>query len=417
MIPSVQIDYGLLDHRGLLDSYRTGYADQEHRNEQGLLGAVGNQFAAGDYAGAAGTAMQGGKLDVGMDIRNWDQNRQLQAIEFLSKAAKEAGTPQRWKVYVDLAAKAFGPDMTKGFESFDMRDQSIAELEKARQAVEMRKQLGQEAGLTGPNLTRFSLLNDYDLPKSGTGYDFMNVNGAVVRTNPATGEAEVIPGIGGGHGDAPSGYRWRSDGSLEAIPGGPAIDAPKIPSGYRLKQDSADELEPIPGGPEDPKGKPVDFETVQKLRKERTQLATDFRTVSEGYGRVQAGAGSKTGAGDIAVVYGFMKLLDPTSVVREGEFATAENTSGVPAQVVAWYNRVLSGARLPEETRQQFVEMAGTLFEQKQKEMSALDARFGDIAKAFNIDPSQIIMPLGIDVGAGGSPAPDTTGWNIRRVR
>lgn len=70
---------------------------------------------------------------------------------------------------------------------------------------------------------------------------------------------------------APPGYRFRPDGNLEAIPGGPADkkpvpgkpsapgkqdSGPKPPAGYRFKPDGS--LEAIPGGPADkgPGGKP-----------------------------------------------------------------------------------------------------------------------------------------------------------------
>jgi len=39
-------------------------------------------------------------------------------------------------------------------------------------------------------------------------------------------------------------------------------------------------------------------------------------------------------------------MLDPGSVVRESEFATAQNAAGVPDQVRNMYNKVLSGTRL-----------------------------------------------------------------------
>jgi len=34
-----------------------------------------------------------------------------------------------------------------------------------------------------------------------------------------------------------------------------------------------------------------------------------------------------------------MKILDPGSVVREGEFATAQNSAGIPERIRAKYNR------------------------------------------------------------------------------
>ena len=42
----------------------------------------------------------------------------------------------------------------------------------------------------------------------------------------------------------------------------------------------------------------------------------------------------------MALIFGFMKTQDPTSTVREGEFATAENARGmVGPHVRRMYNR------------------------------------------------------------------------------
>lgn len=65
-----------------------------------------------------------------------------------------------------------------------------------------------------------------------------------------------------------------------------------------------------------------------------------------------------TGASDIALVFNYMKLLDPDSVVREGEFATAESAGGVGEQVWGTYNRLLNGDRLTPEVRQQMIDAA-----------------------------------------------------------
>ena len=51
-----------------------------------------------------------------------------------------------------------------------------------------------------------------------------------------------------------------------------------------------------------------------------------------------------TGAGDAAIVFGYMKMLDPTSVVREGEQATTRNAVGVPEAIRGMYNQRLSAA-------------------------------------------------------------------------
>ena len=57
-----------------------------------------------------------------------------------------------------------------------------------------------------------------------------------------------------------------------------------------------------------------------------------------------------------------MKMLDPGSVVREGEFANAQNSAGVPDRIRSRYNNVLSGERLAENTRQDFIQTAQGLY-------------------------------------------------------
>lgn len=68
-----------------------------------------------------------------------------------------------------------------------------------------------------------------------------------------------------------------------------------------------------------------------------------------------------TGASSIAAIFKFMKANDPTSTVREGEFATAENSGGVPAAIWNFYNKIMTGERIEDKEVQQFVEVAKTL--------------------------------------------------------
>ena len=50
-----------------------------------------------------------------------------------------------------------------------------------------------------------------------------------------------------------------------------------------------------------------------------------------------------------------MKMLDPTSVVREGEFATAQNATGVPERIRNSFNKAMSGERLGQKQRTKFI--------------------------------------------------------------
>ena len=68
-----------------------------------------------------------------------------------------------------------------------------------------------------------------------------------------------------------------------------------------------------------------------------------------------------TGAASIAAVFKFMKANDPGSTVREGEFATAESSSGVPEAVRNFYNKLITGERVDEGTIQSFIDVSQSL--------------------------------------------------------
>jgi hypothetical protein len=58
----------------------------------------------------------------------------------------------------------------------------------------------------------------------------------------------------------------------------------------------------------------------------------DFIQVRDGYERVQTGANLANGQGDLSLLFGYMKMLDPNSVVRETEFSNAESAMGYPSR-------------------------------------------------------------------------------------
>ena len=119
---------------------------------------------------------------------------------------------------------------------------------------------------------------------------------------------------------------------------------------------------------------------------------------------------------DIALIFSFMKTLDPGSTVREGEFATASNAGGVPEQIVNTYNKALNGKFLTDEQRNNFVGTARKNFVGLEKEAKRVAGRFQKLAKDRGI-PEFLVVPEGTfgaesPQQAGGQPAEErkTTG-------
>ena len=90
-------------------------------------------------------------------------------------------------------------------------------------------------------------------------------------------------------------------------------------------------------------------------------------------GELVVSATADTGAGDISFVYQFMKMLDPNSVVREGEFATAETAGGVPEFIWKTYNNLSrgEGRRLSGDTKADFLQIAAKMYVQRLKNYDA----------------------------------------------
>lgn len=99
----------------------------------------------------------------------------------------------------------------------------------------------------------------------------------------------------------------------------------------------------------------------QGITKDVTGLIKDSRMINNTANDLQKLGKIKSGPAAIAIVFKFMKALDPTSVVRESEFATAENSAGVPEGVANFYNKLVSGERLGDAQIEAFIETANEL--------------------------------------------------------
>jgi hypothetical protein len=167
----------------------------------------------------------------------------------------------------------------------------------------------------------------------------------------------------------------------------------QAPSGYRYAPDGAS-LMPIPGGPADRKNNPAPGDMAQAeqaLRKEYIAQIKTPQTVVNSYAQIEQAAQSPSAQNDLALIFSYMRMLDPTSVVREGEFATAQNAAGVPDQIRNAYNRAANGERLNPEQRKGFVASARGIKDQAQQQIDSYREQYSSLANEYNYSPSRII--------------------------
>lgn len=167
----------------------------------------------------------------------------------------------------------------------------------------------------------------------------------------------------------------------------------------------------LPKPPKEPKSPPgTSPKDVDALRKEffSNQIAKDMQNVAVNWGKIQSAAKDPSAAGDIALIYSFMKNQDPGSTVREGEFATAQNAGGVDDRVRAAWNKTLSGERLTAGQRADFLKRSRQAYDAHYSRYRPWADQFTDIAKRRGVNPADVVLDLGF-----GAEAPAAGGGNF----
>jgi hypothetical protein len=135
-----------------------------------------------------------------------------------------------------------------------------------------------------------------------------------------------------------------------------------------------------------------DYKEANKLQDDFRAESKDFKTIANAFRRVQVSIEDPSPAGDLSLIFNYMKILDPNSVVRESEFATAQNTGSVPQRVWSVYNQVLEGTRLSPPQREDFGRKASQLFIKQREGQEALENEFIGLANNRKVPVSDFLV-------------------------
>ena len=116
-----------------------------------------------------------------------------------------------------------------------------------------------------------------------------------------------------------------------------------------------------------------------------------FSEQSQAFGRIVASAENPSPAGDLALIFNFMKVLDPGSTVREGEFANAQNAGSIDDRVRSLYNQIIAGTRLSEDQRGDFVNRAGRLYGNAEQGYLKTENFYRGVAERAGLNPDEVM--------------------------
>jgi len=145
------------------------------------------------------------------------------------------------------------------------------------------------------------------------------------------------------------------------------------------------------------------FDQEEKLRKEFQLRSKVYGELGTTFSNIQSSANAKTGPGDIALITGFMKMLDPGSVVRETEFASARDTAGLYTRLENSLKKAESGQFLQPNQREEFVNLARQYLNSAQKKAGDDKKALGVVVKNYKLNPENVFGPE--ITGGGGSGA------------
>jgi hypothetical protein len=146
------------------------------------------------------------------------------------------------------------------------------------------------------------------------------------------------------------------------------------------------------------------FSNEESLRKDYQKQSEDFQKVRDSYNRINTASQSPTPAGDMSMLYAYMKMLDPGSVVRESEFRAAATARPLLERLgLSWdaVGSVWSGNKMTPNMRKDFQNRASQLYNSEAQQHQKRIDEYTRISRGHGLNPANVITDLGAAAPAG----------------
>jgi hypothetical protein len=138
------------------------------------------------------------------------------------------------------------------------------------------------------------------------------------------------------------------------------------------------------------KAQKQDFTQENQLRTQFDGMAKEFIGTRDAYKRIKSATSNVSPAGDLALIYNYMKMLDPGSTVRESEFATAAAAGSYGDRFKGAAEKLISGKRLSDDQRKDFMNSTEELYTQQRESFGQLKDKYSKIATEYGLSPDRV---------------------------
>ena len=312
-----------------------------------VMQAIGRGFTAGQAAaqGAAGAAME--RTAAGVDVAGKRQGiaAQRQAMDIQKQQADRA-------VAIQTQREAF---FTRNPLPENPNEQQINEY--LSKAVPFLMQIGDQESIPG--------LLDYLKSKSPKPLTFENAGDRILAINPLTGEKVAEYKVG----------QKPVDNTMRALAREDRQENQRFNNTNKLADDYRAETKAI------------------------AQAANQFQAVQS----LAPGARAGRASDQIGLIFAIMKTFDPTSVVRESEYAVAQNAAGVPDRIRNAWNRLKDGGRLTPQQVDNFVKAAQSAASGWKRQQEGIKRIYDQRSQRWNLKPEDVTLDYfqGMSMGDG----------------
>lgn len=138
------------------------------------------------------------------------------------------------------------------------------------------------------------------------------------------------------------------------------------------------------------------FKFEEDLRERYEKNSKEFKQINQAYTGIKATGGADASpVNRVAKVFAFVKMIDPGSVVRDGDFEALRNTRGF-AMSPDWFkqevDRVATGAPIKDDTVKQINAAATDIYKAARERDTTTRDTIKRIAKDYNLDESQLFI-------------------------
>lgn len=133
---------------------------------------------------------------------------------------------------------------------------------------------------------------------------------------------------------------------------------------------------------------------INTLRDDYTKASETFTVMRDSFAKMEAAAQDESGYGDVALIFSFMKMLDPDSVVRESEYGTVEVIGNIPDNIKRSYIAATKGEKLLPEQRAGILALSERYFRQAYEMQKIQEQTYTERAQRAGMNPDDVLSDV-----------------------